>query len=102
MNKKRFVDYHEDLIQELQNPREAQEYLNAALKDEDERVFLLALKDVLEAQGGDFATLAKKTKLNRENLYRILSKKGNPKLTSLKAVINALGLELAVQLPKKL
>jgi probable addiction module antidote protein len=100
MNKKRFIDYHEDLMQELQDPHEAQAYLNAALKDEDERVFLLALKDVLEAQGGDIGTLAKKTKLNRENLYRILSKKGNPKLTSLKTVINALGLELAVQFPK--
>lgn len=101
MNKKKFIDYHEDLIQELKDPREAQEYLNAALKDEDERVFLVALKDVLEAQGGDIPSLSKKTKLNRENLYRILSKKGNPKLTSLKAVINALGLELTVQLPKK-
>lgn len=100
MNKKRFVDYHEDLLQELQDQHEAQEYLNAALKDNDERVFLLALRDVLEAQGGDISSLSKKTKLNRENLYRILFKKGNPKLTSLKAVINALGLELTVQFPK--
>ena len=83
------MNYHKNLLHDLQNPIEAQVYLNAALKD------------VLEAQGGDISWLAKKTNLNRENLYRILSHKGNPKLTSLKAVINALGLELAVQLPKK-
>jgi probable addiction module antidote protein len=101
MNKKRYIDYHEDLMQELQDPQEAQEYINAALQDEDERVFLLALKDVLEAQGGNVSWLSKKTKLNRENLYRLLSKKGNPKLTSLKSILNAIGLELAVQIPKK-
>lgn len=51
MNKKRFTDYHEDLLYDLQDPHEAQAYLNAALQDEDERVFLIALKDILEAQG---------------------------------------------------
>ena len=101
MNKKRYIDYHEDLISELQNPQEAQAYINAALQDEDERVFLLALRDVLEAQGGDMTWLSKKTKLNRENLYRLLSKKGNPKITSLKSILNAMGLELAVQIQKK-
>lgn len=101
MNKKRYIDYHEDLMQELQDPHEAQEYINAAIQDDDERVFLLALKQVLEAQGGDISWLSKKTNLNRENLYRLLSKRGNPKLTSLKAILNAIGLELAVQIHKK-
>lgn len=93
---KRFIDYQDILLDKLQDPDAAQAYLNAALEDEDERVFLLALKDVLEAQGGDMSSLAKRTKLNRENLYRILSKKGNPKLTSLQAVLHAMGLQLAV------
>lgn len=95
--KKRFIDYQEELIKSLQDPEEAVAYLNAALMDDDERVFLLALKNVLEAQEGDMASLARITKLNRENLYRMLSKKGNPKLTSIRSVLNALGLELAVQ-----
>ena len=95
--KNRIRDYQETLLEVLQDPDEAQAYLNACLMDEDPRVFLLALKDVLQARGGDMATLAKKANLNRENLYRMLSEKGNPKLTSIIAVLNAVGLHLSVQ-----
>lgn len=94
---KKFINYQEELIEALKDPEEAIAYLNAALMDEDERVFLLALKNVLEAQGGNISSLAKETQLNRENLYRMLSKNGNPKLTSIKSVLNTLDLELAVQ-----
>jgi probable addiction module antidote protein len=95
--KAHLIDYQEQLIRELEDPNEAREYLNAALMDEDPRIFLLALKNVLEAQGDDMTAIAKKTKLNRENLYRILSKKGNPKLTSIISLLKAIGLHLAVQ-----
>jgi probable addiction module antidote protein len=95
--KNRLIDYQETLLEALQDPEEAQAYLNACLMDEDPRVFLLALKDVLQAQGEDMSTLAKKSKLNRENLYRMLSQKGNPKLTSITAVLHSVGLQLAVQ-----
>lgn len=101
MNKKRLLNYQEKLIKDLHNPDEALAYLNAALQDEDQRIFLLALKNVLEAQGGDITSLAKKADLNRENLYRMLSKKGNPKLTSVMSVLHALGPQLAVQAPKR-
>jgi len=40
------TDYKEALIERLKEPEEAIAYLNAALKDEDRRVFLLALKDI--------------------------------------------------------
>jgi len=49
--KKKFRDYEEKLIQDLQDPEEALAYLNEAFKDEDPRIFLLALKHVYEAQG---------------------------------------------------
>ena len=91
------IDYKEELLQLLQDPKEALAYLNAALMDEDQRVFLLALKDVLEAQGGDISAVAQESQLNRENLYRMLSEKGNPKLTSLRSILHVLGLELAIQ-----
>lgn len=93
---KRLIDYQEQLLQDLQDPKEAIAYLNAALMDEDPRIFLLALKNVVAAQG-KISTIAKKAKLNRENLYRMLSEKGNPKLTSIVPVLNALGLYLSVQ-----
>ena len=96
---KRFIDYQETLLQDLQDPKEAIAYLNAALKDEDPHIFLLALKNVVDAQG-KISSIAKKTKLNRENLYRMLSPKGNPKLTSIVPVLHSLGLNFSVQLYK--
>ena len=41
---------------------------------------------------------AKKEILNRENLYRILLKKGNPELTSPTRVLDALGSHFSVGL----
>ena len=87
--------YHEDLIESLRNPREAEAYLNAALEEEDPELFLLALRNVAEAQGG-VAQLAEKAKLNRESLYKMLSERGNPELRSLDALLHALGFRLAV------
>ena len=46
--------------------------------------FLLALRDVVEAHGG-VGQLAKVAKLNRESLYKLLSKDGNPRLSSLES-----------------
>ena len=43
--------YQEALLQALQNPQEAAEYLTAALEDGDSAVFLLALRNVADAQG---------------------------------------------------
>jgi probable addiction module antidote protein len=78
MTKKRKYRSLQNLLQEiLQDPHEAAAYLKAALADEDERVFLLALRDVLEARGGTIADLAEETNLNKQNLYRMLSKKGS-------------------------
>src|SRR5258708_30615164 len=75
--------YHEDLINDLKNPKFALEYLNACLEGDDEGTFLLALRHVAEAHGG-FARLARKTKLSREHLFRMFSHKGNPRFESLK------------------
>jgi len=87
--------YHPDLIESLRDPREAEHYLNAALEEDDPELFLLALRNVAEAQGG-VAQLAEKTKLNRESLYKMLSERGNPELRSLDALLHALGFRLAV------
>ena len=43
-------DFKEYLFETLQNPQEARAYLNAALLDDDQRVFLLALKDVFDLE----------------------------------------------------
>jgi probable addiction module antidote protein len=88
--------YRESLLESLRNPAEAAQYLSACLEDEDPRVFLMALRDVADAQGGVRA-LSRHAHLNRESLYRMLSKSGNPSLASLASVLNACGLRLSVQ-----
>jgi probable addiction module antidote protein len=87
--------YQPALIQSLRDSGEAEQYLNAALEEDDPELFLLALRNVAEAQGG-IAQLADKAKLNRESLYRMLSDRGNPELRSLDALLHALGFRLAV------
>ena len=89
-------DYKEHLLQQLQDHREAAAYLSAALQDEDPHVFLLALRDIAEAQGG-MGWLAEKADLNRESLYRTLSLRGNPRFFNLLSVLSAFGLELSIQ-----
>ncbi len=92
--KKQYATYKEFLNDELKNPKLALHYLNEALKDEDEGVFLIALKDVLTAQGLDKTALAKKANLNRQNIYRMLSENGNPRWNSLASLFGALGMQL--------
>jgi len=85
-------------FKDLKDIKYAAGYLTAAF-EEGEDVFLLALRNVVQAQTG-VASLAKKTKLNRENLYAMLSEKGNPRLKSIAMILEKLGLELSFK-PKK-
>lgn len=94
MDKK--ASYQKDLIESLKDPCEAAGYLNAAIEEGDRSVFLLALRNVAEAHGG-MAALAEKAGLNRESLYRMLSKRGNPEIKSLYNLLHAMGLRLAIE-----
>ena len=86
------VKFESILKGHLSEPEQAAQYLTACY-DEGPEVFLQALRDVVEAQGGMSRT-ARLAGLNRESLYRQLSRRGNPSLTSLKAVLTTLGLKL--------
>lgn len=87
--------YHRDLLKRLRdNPKFALAYLNECLQDPDEGSFLLALRDVAEAHG--FKNLAEKSRITREHLFRMLSRNGNPRLTSLRQLTKALGWTLAL------
>jgi len=89
------VSYRDDLLRRLQDPSVAADYLNKCLED-DEATFLVALRDVAEAHGG-IRHLAGKTRLNREHLFRMLSKSGNPSLHSLRQLTGAMGLKLSLR-----
>ena len=71
------------------------EALNESLKgdEESQKLFLMALRNVAEAQGG-IGVLAKKAKVGRESLYKTLSGTGNPKWHTLVSLMIALGLNL--------
>jgi len=89
---------HEDATVESfqRNPEFAAEYLDAVLADGDREEVLTALRYVAGAFGG-VAALARKTGLNPTTLYRTLSAQGNPELTSLTAILGAMGLQLRVR-----
>jgi probable addiction module antidote protein len=90
------TSYQKDLIESLKNHSEAAAYLNAAIEHGDRAVFLLALRNVVEANGG-MAEVAEKANLSRESLYRMLSKRGNPEIKSLLSLLRAMGFKLSIE-----
>ena len=86
------------MLRRLRENRDfAAEYLKAALEDTEEpAVLLTALRRVAEARGG-VAKVARMAGIERESLYRALSAKGNPRLSTLVAVTRAVGLRLTVE-----
>ena len=97
MRRKASVSHDEAMIRRLRkDPEFAAEYLKAALDDEGEpRVLLIALRHLAQAQG--VAKVAKAAGIERESLYRALSERGNPRLSTLFAVTKAVGLRLTVE-----
>jgi probable addiction module antidote protein len=89
------VPHRPYLLKWLKDPENAAAYIDAVLEDGDEAALLHALRNVADARGG-IARIAAKTGLNREALYRTLSKRGNPQLKSFAAILEATGLRLSV------
>jgi probable addiction module antidote protein len=80
-------------LERLRDPETAAAYLSIAAKDDDPAAFLQALRNVTEAMGG-VSRIAKRTGLNRQQLYRTLSREGNPELRSLTKILDASGVRL--------
>jgi len=92
--------YHDELIESLKNPKEANLYLRIAMEEYQEdgntEALLVALRNITEAKGG-MGQLARNTHLNRQNLYQVLSKNGNPTLDTFGLILRGLGYKLAIQ-----
>lgn len=92
-------NYQDFLLEQLQDHDFAVAYLNEALNEslkgdeESQHLFLIALRNVAEAQGG-VGALAKKAHVGRESLYKTLSGTGNPKWHTLVSLFVAMGLNL--------
>jgi probable addiction module antidote protein len=97
MKRRTTVGHDDAVIRRLRgDPHFAAEYLKAALEDGDEpRVLLIALRHLAQAQG--ISKVAKAAGVERESLYRALSSRGNPRLSTLVAVAKAVGLKLTVE-----
>ena len=90
------VPHRPHLLAWLKDPENAAVYVEAAIEEGDPAGLMQALRNVAEAQGG-VSRIAARTGLSRETLYRTLSKRGNPQLKSLAAILDATGLRLAVK-----
>ena len=99
MKRKASRPFKEYLMERLQDPEEARGYLEVAIEeyeeDGDHAAFLLALRDVVDAQGG-VGKLAEETGLNRQHLYRALSDSGNPQFETVARIVRGLGFRLLV------
>jgi probable addiction module antidote protein len=74
----------------------AAEYMRAVLERSDTpEELLLGLRRIAEAQG--MSQVAEAAGLSRESLYRSLSAAGNPRLSTLLAVLRVAGLKLSVR-----
>ena len=80
----------------LRDPEVAAEYINQALASDDIAVILMAIRNVVDAQEGGISGVAEKSALGRESMYKMLSPRGNPKLSTLNALFHGIGLKLEV------
>ena len=93
--KMRLKDLSETFRNEHKYPELAAGYLQAALEENDLGTFLVALRDVVQANGG-MAKTAQETELGRESLYKILSENGSPQFLTVQAVLKSLGLQFSI------
>lgn len=89
---------HDEAMAELyrSDPALALEVINDILADGDQGELLIVLRQLAQAFGGVQA-VAEQAHLNPTQLYRTLSPQGNPALSSLTAILKAMGLRLSVQ-----
>lgn len=90
---------HDEAMAELyrEDPAYAMQLLNSILEDGDQGELLIALRQMAKAFGG-VPAIAAQSHLNPTQLYRTLSPDGNPALSSLTAILKAMGMRLSIQL----
>ncbi|MSQ72832.1 MAG: putative addiction module antidote protein [Betaproteobacteria bacterium] len=83
-----------DAADSLKTEEDMALYLDACLNEDtgDGQLIRAALNDIARSRG--MSQLARDTGLTREGLYRALSEKGNPELTTVLKIIKALGMKL--------
>ncbi|MCG6115119.1 MAG: putative addiction module antidote protein [Mesorhizobium sp.] len=83
-----------DVTEHLDSEEAIFAYIEAAFEDGDPKLIKHVLGDVARARG--MSAMAKEAGVTREALYKALSDKGDPKLSTLLGVARALGVRLTV------
>ena len=83
-----------DASKYLDSQEAVNDYLAIALEDGDTKTVQVVLRDIARAHG--MSQLAKETQLNRESLYKSLSKDGNPSFAAITKIMKALGLKITL------
>lgn len=78
----------------LKNDEAIEAYLEAAFEEGDLTFIAVALGNIARAKG--MTHVAREAGITREALYKSLSEKGDPKLSTLLGVMKALGLKFTV------
>jgi probable addiction module antidote protein len=87
------------LRKQIRDPAFAAAYLSYCAESDDPSDFMFALREVAEAYGG-IGQIAQRAKLSRSQLYKTLSRRGNPEFRTLRAILAAAGFLLTV-VPKE-
>lgn len=87
------------LRKQIRDPAFAAAYLSYCAESDDPSDFIFALREVAEAYGG-IGRIAQRAKLSRSQLYKTLSRSGNPEFRTLRAILAAAGFLLTV-VPKE-
>lgn len=84
-----------DVAEYLIDEQHIESYLEAAFEEGDPALISAAIGDIARAR--NMSAIAKESGLTRETIYRAFSKDGNPTLSTLSAVVKALGFQLSIK-----
>ena len=88
--------YTPKLLERLNDPGYAVDYLTEVLQNESQEAFMIALKHVIESRQQSVADLAGEIGVTRQGLYKILSEDGNPRLSTLNQLLKTLGMKITI------
>ena len=95
-----YRDYKDLVKEDIKTEQDLKKFLDIIIEEYfqtgDRGQFLSSLKLASEIKGG-LTKLSKKTKLQREHLYIMLSQKGNPSFDNIAKIIKALGYEIMIK-----
>lgn len=93
--------YKPDLLKRLRNSDYAAGYLADVLEHESQEAFLIAVKNVIDARKANISGLSKKSGITRQAIYHALSKKGNPRLSTLNQILKSVGIRISFDANRK-